>query len=89
MHESERIVSLSVMSDSLQPYGLWFTRPLCPWNSLGKNTGMDNHSLHFSRVFPDLGIKPRSPALQEDSLLSEPPGKPFHRALHLIHPTEI
>ena len=43
MHESERIVSLSVMSDSLQPYGLWFTRPLCPWNSLGKNTGMDNH----------------------------------------------
>ena len=26
---------------------------------------------------PDPGIKPRSPALQVDSLLSEPPGKPF------------
>ena len=25
---------------------------------------------------PDLGIKPRSPALQANSLLSEPPGKP-------------
>ena len=26
---------------------------------------------------PDPGIKPRSPALQADSLLSEPPGKPM------------
>ena len=25
---------------------------------------------------PDPGIKPRSPALQEDALPSEPPGKP-------------
>ena len=25
---------------------------------------------------PNLGIEPRSPALQADSLLSEPPGKP-------------
>ena len=27
---------------------------------------------------PDPGIKPRSPALQEDSLSSEPLGKPLH-----------
>ena len=27
---------------------------------------------------PDPGIEPGSPALQADSLLSEPPGKPFH-----------
>ena len=26
---------------------------------------------------PDPGIEPRSPALQADSLLSEPPGKPI------------
>jgi len=26
---------------------------------------------------PDPGIKPRSPALQADSLPSEPPGNPF------------
>jgi len=25
---------------------------------------------------PDTGIKPRSPSLQADALLSEPPGKP-------------
>ena len=30
----------------------------------------------FSRDLPDLGIKPGSPALQVDSLPSEPPGKP-------------
>ena len=28
---------------------------------------------------PDLGIEPQSPALSADSLLSEPPGKPFIR----------
>ena len=31
----------------------------------------------FSRDLPDLEIKPGSPALQEDSLHSEPPAKPF------------
>ena len=30
---------------------------------------------------PDLGIKPRSPALQADSLLSEPQGKPLNKTL--------
>ena len=29
----------------------------------------------FSRDLPDPGIKPRSPALQANSLPSEPPGK--------------
>ena len=28
------------MSDSLQPYGLYPTRLLCPWDSPGKNTGV-------------------------------------------------
>ena len=32
--------------------------------------------MSFSRDLPYLGIKPGSPALQADSLLSEPPGKP-------------
>ena len=31
----------------------------------------------FPGNLPDLGIEPGSPALQEDSLLSEPPGKPM------------
>ena len=32
-------LSHSVMSDSLQPYGLQPTRLLCPWDSPSKNTG--------------------------------------------------
>ena len=32
-------------------------------------------AIPFSTEFPDPGIKPRSPTLQADSLLSEPPGK--------------
>ena len=39
-----------------------------PWTSSDQNAGMGNLSL--------LGIKPRSPALQVDSLLAEPQGKP-------------
>ena len=38
-------VSCSVLSDSLQPHGL-----LCLWNSLGKNTGVDCHSL-LQKIF--------------------------------------
>ena len=34
-------------------------------------------AISFSRDLSDPGIKPRSPALQADSLLSEPPGKPL------------
>ena len=37
------------------------------------------------RDLPDLGIEPRSPALQMDSVLSEPPGKP-HAFIHFQHP---
>ena len=33
-------------------------------------------AIPFSRDLPDPGIEPRFPALQADSLPSEPPGKP-------------
>ena len=33
------------MSDSLQPYGLYPARLLCPWDSLVKNTGVVYHAL--------------------------------------------
>ena len=65
------VFSLSVMSDSLWPHGL--TRLLCPWDSPGKNTEVGGHTLG-DLLNP--GIEPRSPALQADSLPSEPPGKP-------------
>ena len=34
----------SVMSNSLQPYGWYPTRLLCPWGSPGKNTGVCCHT---------------------------------------------
>ena len=46
----------------------------CSWNSSGKNTGVGNHSL-LQDIFP--GIETWTPALQADSLQSEPPGKPL------------
>ena len=42
-------------------------------NSPGKNTGMGSHS---PEDLPKPGIETRSPTLQADSLLSEPPRKP-------------
>ena len=33
------------MSDSLEPHGRWPARLLFPWDSPGKNTGVDCHSL--------------------------------------------
>ena len=68
-------VSPSVVSNSLQPHKLQPSRLLCPWSSPGKNTRVGCHSL-LQGIFPDPGIKPRSPALQADSLAAELPGPP-------------
>ena len=51
-HESE---SHSVMSDSLQPYGLYI-----PWNSPGQNTGVGSLSL-LQGIFPTQGSNPGLP----------------------------
>ena len=61
------VLSLSVMSNSLWYHGLQPARLPCPWNFPDNNTGVDCHP--FSRDLPD----PGSPALQVDSLPSEPP----------------
>jgi len=54
----------------------------CPWNSLGQNIGVGGLSL-LQEIFPtDPGIEPRSPALQADSLPSEPQGTP---AVHFVN----
>ena len=44
----------SVVSDSLQPYGLQPVRLLCPWDSPGKNSGVGCHAL-FQGIFPSQG----------------------------------
>ena len=51
------------------------TSLLRPWDSPGKDTsGLPLPSLGH---LPNPGIQPGSPALQTDSLPSEPPGKPY------------
>ena len=85
MAESE---SHSVVSDCLQPHGL---------NSPGNSPGKEYWSgLPFpsSGNLPNPGIKPRSPALQTDSLPAEPQAKPKNTGvgslslLQLIFPTQ-
>ena len=46
-----------------------------PWNSLGQDTGVGK-SFPSPGDLRNPGIKPRSPAVQVDSLPSEPQGKP-------------
>ena len=46
--------SHSVISDSLQPYGLYLARQLCPWSSPGKNIGLGCHFL-LQGIFPIQG----------------------------------
>ena len=58
------------MSDSLRPRELL----LCPWDSPDKNIRVGYHALLQGNL-SYLEIKPRSPAMQADSLLCEPPGK--------------
>ena len=61
--------SHSVMSDFCDPMALGFSRQEY-WSGL---------PFPSPENLPDTGIEPRSPALQADSLLSEPPGAPFHQ----------
>ena len=49
------------------PSSMEFSRQEC-WSGLPFPSAGDH---------PNAGIKPRSPALQADALLPEPPGKPF------------
>ena len=65
LHLGKWSESFSVMSDSLQPHGLY-----SPWNSPGQTTRVPSVDL------PNPGIKPKSPSLQVDSLPAEPQAKP-------------
>ena len=69
----------SIMSNSLIPYGLQPARPLCPWDSPGKNTGVGCQTL-LQGIFPTQGLNLGLilfPALTEGSLLLVPSGKPY------------
>ena len=75
---------------TLQTHGLQPARLLCPWDYLGKNTGVGYHFL-LQGIFPTQGSNSGLPALQEDSLLSEVQGKPNNKAILLLftHPTPL
>ena len=65
------------MSDSVQPYGLQPTRLLCPWDSPGKNTGVDCDSF-LQGISLTQGLNPCLLCLlqwQVGSLPLVPPGK--------------
>ena len=75
--ESEN-VSHSAISDFCNPMDcMQPTRLLYSRDSPGKNTGMGK-PFPSPGDLPSPGMEPRSPALQADSLLSEPPGKPIY-----------
>ena len=69
-----RSVSCSVMSNSATPWTVAHQAPL----SMEFSRQEDWSGLPFPSPgdLPNPGIKPRSPTLQADSLLSEPAGKP-------------
>ena len=51
-------------------------RLLCPWDFPGKNTGESGLPFPSPGDFPNPGMEPGSPVLQEDSLPTKPSGKP-------------
>ena len=86
-----RILSCSVLSDSLLPYGLLPTRLLCPWNFPRPEYWS---GLPFSSPGdrPNPGIKPRSPvtpALAGRFFTTEPSGKPYCRRQSFPVNTEL
>ena len=74
------MLSHSVMSDSLWPLGLEPTTLLYPWG-FSRQEYWSGLPYPPPGVPPNPGIEPRSPALQEDSLLSKPAGKPKNTGL--------
>ena len=60
--------SCSILSDRVDRRP---PRPLCPWDSPGKNTGVGCH-FFLQGHLPDPEIKPASPALASPT---KPPGK--------------
>ena len=81
--ESARCLDACILSrfswyDSVWPHGLQPTRLLCPWDSPGKNTGVDCHFL-LQRIFLTQELNSGLLCLlhwQAASLPLAPPGKP-------------
>ena len=73
IHESEKWKWIcSVVSDSSQPHGLQPTRLLCPWDFLGKSTGVWCPSilLKSGQYFQSCGVLGRRYSLSREYFLS-------------------
>ena len=78
------VLSRSVVSDFLQPHGLQHARLLCSWG-FSRQEYWSGLSFPSSGDLSNPGIKPKSPALQADSLSSEPARKPKYCVLVHIY----
>ena len=79
------VLSHSVVSNSLRPHELWPTRLLCPCG-FSRQEYWSELPCPPAGHLPNPEIEPRSPALQVDSLLSEPPGKP-QNTVWVVYPS--
>ena len=76
------------MSNPVQPYGLQPARLLCPWDSLGKNTGVGHHAL-LQRIFLTLGSNLHLLHWQADSLPLSHLGSPYNKTLSVKASSEL
>ena len=71
----------SVVSDSLQPYGLQPTRLLCPWDFPGKTAGVSGCAL-LQGVFQTQGLNCIS-CIAGGFFTTKPPSKPIFYHTHI------
>ena len=77
------MLSRLVMSDSLRPCALQPARLLGPWGFSRQECWSEVPGPPPGDL-PNPGIKPKSPALQADSLPTDPPGKSVNSTWHLL-----
>ena len=82
---NSKSVGCSVVSNSLQPYGLLPARLLCSWDSPGKNTGGGCRGL-LQGIFPIQGLNLGLLHCRQ-TLITEPPGKRQNLARYLHQPS--
>ena len=79
------MLSHSVGSESLKPHGLQPTRLPHLWG-FSRQEYWSVLTLTLPGDLPEPGIEPRCPALQADSLPSEPPGKSIKKSRYPQNP---
>ena len=83
---SSESISCSVMSDSMTPWTVACQAPLSM--EFCRQEYQSGQPFPSPGDLPNPGIEPWFPALQTDSLLSEPPGKPF-LSKYLFTPSSV